>query len=147
MLYIAIYSCWFGPFFSWLSIGNVIIATQIFQIHWGSWRSPCLDNGPRCASVLPEEKKGGNSYGNLRYRGEIIGRCPYFWELGYVTDTVDGPAKSQSPVENDGKHPMILFGFQASVGWCRISQPSTNIVHMNCHFIGWYEHVNGYTML
>ena len=42
---------------------------------------------------------------------DIVGKS-----LGDVPDTVDGPAKSQSPVENDGKHPMILFGFQASVG-------------------------------
>jgi hypothetical protein len=26
--------------------------------------------------------------------------------------TVDGPAKSESPVENGGKHPMISLGFQ-----------------------------------
>jgi hypothetical protein len=25
----------------------------------------------------------------------------------------------------DAKHPIILFGFQPSIWWCRISQPST----------------------
>ena len=30
----------------------------------------------------------------------------------FTYSTVDGPAKSESPVENGGKHPMILDGFQ-----------------------------------
>ena len=41
---------------------------------------------------------------------------------------MDGPAKSESPVENGGKHPIILKGFQASFWWCRISQPSTVVI-------------------
>ena len=36
-----------------------------------------------------------------------------------------GWLRNPAPVENGGKHSMILFGFQPSFRWCRISQPST----------------------
>ena len=34
--------------------------------------------------------------------------------MGYFNHTVDGPEKFESPVENGGKHPIILLGFQPS---------------------------------
>ena len=39
---------------------------------------------------------------------------------------VDEPAKSESPVENGGKHPIIYRVEIPSVWWCRISQASTS---------------------
>ena len=42
----------------------------------------------------------------------------------FFDDTVDGPAKSESPVENGGKHP-IVYRVSTRLRWCRISQRST----------------------
>ena len=42
----------------------------------------------------------------------------------FFDDTVDGPAKSESPVENGGKHP-IVYGLSTRLRWGRNSQRST----------------------
>ena len=42
---------------------------------------------------------------------------------GFSTSTVDGPAKSKSPVENGGKHPMIYR--VSTIVVQDFSQPST----------------------
>ena len=56
-------------------------------------------------------------------------------KTGINTGTrVDGPAKSEAPVENSGKHAIILDGFQPSEVMQDFAGPSTGSVgHGDLH--------------
>ena len=110
---------------AWHQLRHVILQS------WGgvaTWGRPGLRDDPRRSKSRSKSRQRGRLLDCLELQG--LGNCSLRRSLesskNHPFHTVDGPAKSESPV--DRSLIPILIGFQPSFRWCRISSiflPST----------------------